>query len=81
LPKGNPLGSFNKPFLKSIPEKVPFYRFRYPDYYDQILRRKMKRGFILPPSVVVKEKRYENSFDYQSIQWFNEIIESLLPLR
>jgi hypothetical protein len=40
-----------------------------------------RRGLILPISVVVKEKRYENSMDYQSIQWFTEIMETQQPLR
>lgn len=40
-----------------------------------------RRGLILPPSVIVKEKRYENTLDYQSIQWFNEIMESQVPIR
>lgn len=40
-----------------------------------------RRGLLLPVSVVVKEKRYENTMDYQSIQWFTDIMESQQPLR
>jgi uncharacterized membrane protein YfbV (UPF0208 family) len=40
-----------------------------------------RRGLILPVSVVVMGKRYENSMDYQSIQWFNEIMENQQALR
>jgi hypothetical protein len=40
-----------------------------------------RRGLILPVSVVAKGKRYENSMDYQSIQWFNEIMDEKTPLR
>jgi hypothetical protein len=39
-------------------------------------RTMRRRGLLLPVSAVVKEKRYENTMDYQSIQWFTEIIDS-----
>lgn len=82
MPQGNSFFSQKSWLLELVPQKVIFFLCRYPNYLNEILKRIMKRrALILPVSVVVKGKRYENSMDYQSIQWFNEIMENQQALR
>lgn len=75
MSKRNPFFIENCGPPKAISEKVNITLFRYPQYSEQIMKQQMrKRGLIQPDTVLNKGKRIDNLKDYQSIQWFCEIV-------